>query len=306
MQLKDLYRLLGLTGNEPSPFSSEGHKAQVKAEIWSKINDARQQLGEFPSPKVVSINRKQLILVAASITFFSVLGLLVHRKLTKRNAIIEYVTYKTPKGQTQMLELPDKSVIWLNAATEVRIPQKFTQQRDVYLIDGEAFFEVTPNKEKPFVVHSNGIETKVLGTGFNVKSMKNLAEIKVAVLHGRVAVGNAQQTFDVITKNQSVTYNKQTGTAQTKEVNTDEVVAWRNGDVVLRMVSFDEIITAIEDVYNVDIEYNATQFTYCRNYIRFSYKQPLAQVLDMLKAIQGIDYSVNGKTIKITGGAKCK
>src|SRR5690606_205335 len=93
-----------------------------------------------------------------------------------------YDTVRTEAGKMKRIVLPDQSVVWLNANTQLRYSaQAFAQHRELFIDHGEAFFEITKNSENPFVVHAEALSTKVLGTSFNVKSYPELEYVSVQV-----------------------------------------------------------------------------------------------------------------------------
>src|SRR5690606_32905370 len=102
-------------------------------------------------------------------------------------AEVNYQEIATSIRQVKKIVLPDSSTVWVNALSQLRIPESFgTKSRELFLDEGEAFFEVARNPDKPFVVHSRGIATEVLGTAFNISNYQRLNRIAVDVQHGKV------------------------------------------------------------------------------------------------------------------------
>lgn len=104
----------------------------------------------------------------------------------------------TLKGQMANITLPDGSRVWLNSNTRIEYPQNFADKRRDVEIDGEAYFEVTHDAKKPFVVHTSEKEQiEVLGTRFYVEAYSGTKEFETALIEGsvRVKAGNSQLTL---------------------------------------------------------------------------------------------------------------
>ncbi|WP_411358937.1 FecR family protein [Pseudidiomarina salilacus] len=96
-------------------------------------------------------------------------------------------TFTTAVGEVTHIQLADGSKVSLNTDSEIRVTMQ-TEQRLVELVHGEAFFDVAPNPERPFVIATNGERITVLGTQFNVRKRRDEATMQVAVVEGKVAV----------------------------------------------------------------------------------------------------------------------
>ena len=109
-------------------------------------------------------------------------------ELSRSSEPIELVTKTTSKGQKATITLPDGSVLKLNSESSITYPKQFNKNVREVSLNGEAFFEVAGNPKKPFIVSSEGLRTKVLGTSFNINAYKDFSEIAVTVVTGRVEV----------------------------------------------------------------------------------------------------------------------
>jgi ferric-dicitrate binding protein FerR (iron transport regulator) len=174
----------------------------------------------------------------------------------------------------QIAVLPDGSKVTLAPESELRFSKSFDEsQREVYL-EGEAFFNVLRDTARPFLVYTNQVVTKVLGTSFVVKALKEESDITVAVRTGKVSVYTdpdhnvkmADGSKEIIlTPNQQVVYNKEENTiarmivdSPQKIIPEEEVKRMRFEDVPVS-----EILAAIEKVYGVDIIYDEEVFASC-------------------------------------------
>ena len=278
----------------------------IKEKIFNRINEKIGKAGQagYKTP-IIQLRRAVWIRVAAGIILpVSLFATAFYFFLYKPSAP-QYLTVSAPKGKVIQIVLPDSSKLWLNAASTIKYPTTFNKTRDIYLLEGEAYFDVTHNPQKPFIVHSSGVDTRVLGTAFSVKAYKHLDNIQVIVARGKVAVGDRQKTLGLLTPNQKITYNKNTHEVKQSQATPNEAIGWTKGDFVLSGVYFKDMVLAIENRFDVRLKYNDKTFKNCQNSIRFKASHNLRDVMNLVKDIQGLDYSIKGDTVLITG-AGCK
>ncbi len=139
---------------------------------------------------------------------------------------------RTAQGERRQVQLPDGSQVFLDSASA--IATDFSgNRRDVRLLQGQAFFQVQPDQNRPFEVHARGLDITVTGTAFNVDA--DGKQPSVAVQHGsvRVAEQHSQTPFAVsLRASQRLTYLPETGQAQLSRLPVTQIAAWRNGQLV--------------------------------------------------------------------------
>src|SRR5690606_2828110 len=110
---------------------------------------------------------------------------------------LTYHTQIAPKGEITYVKLPDGSTVVLNASTIIKYPKPFKgDRRELILVQGEAWFDIIPDKNKPFVVISEDVETRVLGTAFNIRAYSFIEDITVTVERGKVEVRDINNAAD--------------------------------------------------------------------------------------------------------------
>lgn len=172
-----------------------------------------------------------------------------------------YNTMSTPPGGQYKLKLPDGTDVWLNAASSITYPTAFVGRERTVTISGEAYFEVTKNRSKPFRVKVNDMEVEVLGTHFNLNAYKDEAAIKTTLLEGSVkvtqpAIGNRQSAMLKPGEQASVSQPSQKSQSiivQTADL--DQVMAWKNGLFNFNKVSLQDVMKQIARWYDVDVVY---------------------------------------------------
>ncbi|MFN5020664.1 MAG: FecR family protein [bacterium] len=163
-------------------------------------------------------------------------------------------TLSLPKGSKPIrLVLADGSLVWLNAASSVTYPTAFMGNERRVSITGEAYFEVSPNKSMPFFVAHNQMLVKVLGTHFNVNAYENEANIKVTLLEGMVDVGDGSMTKRLAPGQQASISKRKISVEEA--VDTEEVMAWKNGQFYFGGSDIKSIMNQIERYYDVEVEF---------------------------------------------------
>jgi ferric-dicitrate binding protein FerR (iron transport regulator) len=159
-------------------------------------------------------------------------------------------TMRTPRGGRYQLALPDGTLVWLNAASSITYPIAFTGRQRSVKISGEVYFEVTKNKEQPFVVDVDGRTTvEVLGTGFDVNAYTDEGSVKTTLLEGSVKVGT------VLLRPGEQAQLGQKGTSVVHNVNLDKVMAWKNGLFNFEDVDLKEVMRQLARWYDIEVIY---------------------------------------------------
>ncbi len=151
--------------------------------------------------------------------------------------------------------LPDGTLVSLNTNTKLKYPEKFGRKTREVSIEGEAFFEVKPNKNKPFIIHAGSAEIKVLGTSFNVSAYPETKQVEVIVETGKVQVLNK-----IIQTNELILTPGDKGTliyssnSLLKTTNQDpNFLAWKTHNLIFKATSLGEVIETLQKVYKVNI-----------------------------------------------------
>lgn len=117
----------------------------------------------------------------------------------------------------------------------VGISRGICKKERIVKLSGEAYFEVAPNPEQPFIVEAGGIQTRVLGTSFNIQAYRNEKSVYTTLLTGsiRVAVADGGDAV-VLTPGREAIWEKGSGAIQVEAVNAEDAIAWRYGNFILR------------------------------------------------------------------------
>ncbi|MBL1411212.1 FecR family protein [Sphingobacterium faecale] len=205
-------------------------------------------------------------------------------------------TLITPHGGQYQVTLDDGTRVWLNAASELKYPMVFRGvNREVYL-KGEAFFEVSKNPAKPFIVHTEKQSIQVVGTAFAVRAYD--ANEQTTLVEGRlkVASGNKQKTYDVYPGYQ---VSVKAGNVSLQEVSIDDYVSWKDGYFVGTSVSLADLIPDLERWYNVKFIDFASSISDEIGFVRIYRNEPLSAVLNALALTFEVKFEVSGKEVRV-------
>lgn len=207
-----------------------------------------------------------------------------------RNQVPAYYS-EVVSGNEQVLSecvLPDGSVVTLNSNSKLTYPRKFRGDIREVTIEGEAFFDVEPNPEKPFVIHAGEAQVKVLGTSFTVSAYPDDETVEVIVKTGKVQVTSNQGNESAETEEVFLTPGEK-GTLfkpnrqLTKSVNQDpNFLSWKTHDLVFDNVPLGEVIRTLEKTYHVEIDLSEPELNDLRYEGHFDQK-PADFVLDVIR-----------------------
>jgi len=208
--------------------------------------------------------------------------------------------FQTTNDQIRLVILPDGSRIQMNRGTKFSYATHAfnLKQREVWL-EGEAFFEVAKNKEKPFIIHTGTMQTTVRGTSFNVKAYPQLAENVVSVHTGKVEVSNRNQMLAVLTKNKQLTFHSTTKHFQTNDMDWENAAGWMDGKLVLCNANVKELQFRIKQYFNADLTIEGSLLEGAMFNSSFNKGTGLKDILERICALYNVHYEVSGNKIRI-------
>ena len=203
-------------------------------------------------------------------------------------------TLSLPKGSKPIrLLLSDGSLVWLNAASSITYPTAFVGKERKVSMMGEAYFEVSENKAMPFFVEHDQLLVKVLGTYFNVNTYENEASNKVTLLSGLVDVVNGKISKRLVPGQQASV--SKTVFSVDENIDTDEVLAWKNGQFYFGGSDIRSIMKQIERYYDVEVEFR-DEVPY-RFVAKISRDVNVSAFLEKLELTNLIHFKIEGKKI---------
>jgi len=212
-----------------------------------------------------------------------------------------YHSLKVPYGKRFNIVFSDGSKAYLNSGSFIRYPVKFIEdkKREVFLV-GEAFFDVTENKNELFIVNSNGINVEVYGTKFNVRNYSEDFNSDIVLVEGSVGIKNDEFSEQTILKpGFKGSVDKENFRVKTSKVNTKIYTSWIDGEVIFRNETFSQILKKLERLYNVTIINNKNEsLDEVFNAAIDVENENIEQVLEYFNKIYNIEYQIfNNKII---------
>jgi len=196
--------------------------------------------------------------IAAAIIFAALLLVSGYETIYRPAATHKLLEISATDQVLKTFTLPDGTLVSLNTNTKLQFPKRFGRKTREVAIEGEAFFEVKPNKNKPFIIHAGKAQIKVLGTSFNVSAYPETKSVEVIVETGKVQVVN--KTTETILTNELILTPGDKGTlvyssnSLLKTTNQDpNFLAWKTHNLIFKATSLAEVIGNLEEVYKVNI-----------------------------------------------------
>ena len=211
----------------------------------------------------------------------------------------EWIERHAPIGSKSTLRLPDGTAIYLNAGSTLKIPKKFAADKRTVFLEGEAFFEVAEDKDRPFTIYSGSLSTTALGTSFNVRAYPEEQKLSVALVTGKVKVVNFEiDTFQILTSNEQLIYNAEERGFIKKNFDTELVTGWYQGILIFQDSDFNEVVHKLERWYGVSFEIK--KFPAFQKEYRGKFdNQSLDEVLQVMSFTSGFSYEINDKNVII-------
>jgi transmembrane sensor len=253
--------------------------------------------------KVIPMMR--IWMAAAAVITLAIAGYvwIVMKKQTVSRPLIVHEDSTRPAlySGKQVVDLPDGTRVILNENSELSYSKSFClSNREVTLV-GEASFDVTHDPSRPFIVRTGKVNTKVLGTAFNINAYPEQNEITVTVIRGLVEVGDDQKVYGKISPDQQMAVN--TTTYDFVRINTkaEEEIAWQSNFLILDDVSLEEAATAISKKFQVNISFENPALKACKFYGSFLNDENLTDILNMMSPVLHIDYKIENGNVIISG-----
>jgi transmembrane sensor len=272
------------------------------AEIWEKV-EKRQPKSRLFSP-LLKYAAAVAVIISAS------LGWYIYQKVQQPvQTTINFLSKTTQKGEKLKLILPDSSIVYLGPKSRLTWPSHFLKGslRSIQL-EGEAFFEVKHDASSPFIVHSGHMQTRVLGTSFNIYAYPKDGTFSVAVRTGKVRVsenssGKLKQ-LSLLTPGMKLVYDLKAHHYNIRKERITEVNAWIKNGFAFKDISLPDMLKSLERYYNVRFELNTDKLNDCRYNATFTNKS-ISNIMEEIRVMSGkkMRYKIDtvNKTITVWG-----
>jgi len=220
-------------------------------EINSLPNDFLNEIKNEVKDNRKNANKsKQTIFYFGSFASAACLLLVAYFSIFFDNTTFTHTYIASQKVQNK-ITLPDNSVISLDANTQIKV-KFYDDRREIFLTQGKAFFDVFPNKKRPFIVNTDNTTIKVLGTKFEVVNNK---KFELNVKEGRVSISNKKdKLLAFVTKNQSLKLNKYYQIDSIIEKNSQDMALWSEGKFEFRQTSIKDVLKTFRKYININVK----------------------------------------------------
>ncbi|MDR2147555.1 MAG: FecR domain-containing protein [Tannerella sp.] len=217
---------------------------------------------------------------------------------SKSDSAEKFNTLYVPAGQRVNFTLEDGTSVWLNAQTKLTYPVEFKGNKRHVQVEGEAYFEVAKNPEKPFIVSSKGFNIKVLGTTFNIYSYPGEKLSRVSLIEGRVTVDNK----DVVTLKPQEEVTIEGDKMTVAPIADRNYFLWTEGIYSFNNERFENIVKKLELYYDINIHIENVAMREWRYTVKFRQRDGIDEILQLMQRIHRfeIQKDEDNNRIKIT------
>lgn len=271
-------------------------------QVLKKIHHAT--IGGDKSKKSGIINRKfaEMGKMAALflLLFFSALTIYQAWKSVNPSNLAEKVPLQkiersTTAGEKLKITLPDQSKVTLNSLSTIIFDSNFGKTNRLIQLDGEAYFEITSDPEKPFKVQTGRVVTTALGTEFNAFSRNE--RIMIALTEGKVNVSHRKEILELGQGEMAELKDKCKVTLRKGRFDVEKITAWKEGKIQFRSKPFGEILIILEEWYGVTIV--SYQLDKKRKITGIFNNENLKDILAGLSFALALEYNIHGKNVTI-------
>lgn len=281
--------LLYLSDSRPSEQIKVAKTGYNRVQLF--LNDGRVV-------EVQSVNKDSVVLEEGAGIFLDTAHSIRYTARQHENAGLVFNILRVPRCCEYHLVLADGTQVWLNSDSELRFPVDFTgEERRVYL-KGEAYFQVAKNAAKPFRVEASEMVVEALGTGFDVNAYGDGGALLATLVEGSVLVSATTSGNECI-----LTPGKQAVLTDhhlnIREVNVNEVTAWKDGRFVFSNMALEEISRQLERWYDVEIVFQDVRVRSYRFTGVMKRYNRLAQLIELIEETTDVKFQIDGRNIRI-------
>lgn len=248
-------------------------------------------------PKVSTQNRILTILTrVAAILLLPVLSLLLYNTFSENDryaANLNELEVEAPAGSRMHIEMSDGTKVFLNHGSKLKYPYRFDGDFRKVFLTGEAYFEVAHNTKVPFIVGTNRLDVKATGTAFNVSAYPDDDAVETTLVEGKVILYEKKSNSEIkaLTPGECLKFDAQKNTYSLEAGNTLKYTAWKDGLLVFKNDSVENIAKKLARWYNIDVEItneNITDYPFTATFT----DETLPQVLELLSLATPVSYQL--------------
>lgn len=225
-------------------------------------------------------------------------GQIIYQVANTKSGALEFNTLSTSRGEYIKVRLPDGSLVYLNSASSLSYASSLIERGNrVVKLLGEGYFEVSKDKEHPFVLQTGNQEIEVLGTHFNVMAYPDEPAIVTTLLEGSVKINSKTKQKILKPGEQAVNDG---ASIQISNVNADNVIDWKNNEFVFSGGDFRKTMRKIARWYDVEIFYDPSVPSDIQSWGYISRNSKISDVLKLIESTGQVHFKIEGRRITVT------
>ena len=208
----------------------------------------------------------------------------------------------TPRGGEYHLTLSDGTRVFLNAMSRLKYPVRFTGRERTVELEGEAYFEVTKDPEKPFHVKTGQLNVTVLGTAFNINTYDNPGQVVTTLVRGTVKLSSANRSFSdqVLSPNEQACFDINKQKIKIGKVDVNLYTAWKDGQFVFYDQRLADIMGILTKWYSANISFTSPAVENLRFSGSLDRYGDIDQILEIIQETNKVTIKIEGKNISFS------
>lgn len=280
----------------PSSIDSEVQMRMLE-NIKLEINTASKKNKPQDQPARTGFSLRWLVRAAAILILPVVTAFAMYLYMSKDQGVAGApLIVAVERGQKANITLPDGSKAWLNSQSKLTYSADYNVENRKLQLDGEAYFEVAHNPEKPFIVESNDIEIVALGTAFGVKAYNEDNIISSILMQGKVRV-TTPDGASILLPNERIIYDKTARKrSQSRVANATDFTGWIHNELRFENESLEEIAKNIQRIYNIEIIF-ASEKLKNQRYTGTVNNNSLENVLNIITLTSPVSFEIDNQKV---------
>ena len=276
------------------------HTQEVSADVWldlvSKIHQSERKADSSRRKKMV----RYFLRVAAMLIIGLVSSILYLHFEERPVEQVRYLEKISLNGQKINIQLADGSRVKLNSGSKLITPERFSSDLREVELEGEAFFDVAEEADRPFIIKSGDIKIRVHGTSFNVRAYPEESDISVAVASGKVSVSDVVNNSPVyILPDELAIYDREDKVTKKGSFDRREYFGWKNKEIVFKNSNIDEIFAKLSRWYGIAFQVD-TQLDRKKDFSGFYSNDPsLEEVMKGISYVYEFDFEIKKDMVMI-------
>ncbi len=210
-----------------------------------------------------------------------------------------------PYGKKSSLLLEDGTKVWLNAGSRMAFPTKFKGNKREVFLEGEAYFEVAHNEKIPFIVNTDGIDVRVLGTKFNISAYKSDNLLETVLVDGKIAIKEKSllsflKNEIILIPHEKASFDRSDGSISVQNFpDVDYATSWTYGWLKFSRQNLNIVLQKLQRYYDVQFEYGQAISSTDLITGKLDLKENITQVMEAVADVADLHYEINGSNIYI-------